>query len=96
MTAYVIFLHESTSDPAEFGTYVSLVRSTFVGHPLTMLALDGAHEALEGPDLEGIALTNFPSMADAKAWYDSDAYQAVAQHRFASSVFRVLLVEGLG
>ena len=42
------------------------------------------------------AASDIPTMAAAKTWYTSDAYQAAASHRFTSSIFRVLLVEGPG
>jgi uncharacterized protein (DUF1330 family) len=34
-----------------------------------------------------------PSVEEARAWYDSPAYQEAAQHRFRGAVYRGLIVE---
>jgi uncharacterized protein (DUF1330 family) len=40
-------------------------------------------------------LIEFPSNEDAKAWYGSDAYQEIAQHRWASSDAAVIMIAGI-
>jgi uncharacterized protein (DUF1330 family) len=40
-------------------------------------------------------LIEFPSKESAMAWYESEAYQALAQHRFASSDGNIVLLKGL-
>jgi uncharacterized protein (DUF1330 family) len=40
-------------------------------------------------------LIEFPSKEIASAWYESDEYQALAQHRFAASTANAVLIEGL-
>ena len=40
-------------------------------------------------------LIEFPSEQDARAWYESEEYQAIAQHRFASSEGNLAMVKGL-
>jgi uncharacterized protein (DUF1330 family) len=37
----------------------------------------------------------FPSMQEAKAWYDSPAYREVREHRFKGAEYRGVIVEGL-
>ena len=39
-------------------------------------------------------MIEFPTTAAARAWYDSPAYKAAAEHRFKGAIFRVVLVEG--
>ena len=50
---------------------------------------------LEGPDAEGVVILQFPSAAEARAWYDSPAYQAALEHRLKGAAYRVMIVEGV-
>ena len=59
-----------------------------------MLAAYGCHEVLEGPEIEGLVILEFPSLEEAKAWYDSPAYREVREHRFRGSDYRAVIVEG--
>ena len=82
MPAYAVFIRESTRDAAELATYSRKVGGALAGHPVTVLAAYGRHEVLEGPDVEGVVILEFPTLDAAKAWYDSPAYRAVREHRF--------------
>ncbi|WP_297493441.1 DUF1330 domain-containing protein [Acidocella sp.] len=62
---------------------------------LTPLVVYGALEAAEGPAPDGMIILQFPTMADAKAWYDSPAYQAALPHRLKGADYTVVFVEGL-
>jgi len=80
---------------ATLATYSEKVGDTLTGHPVTVLAAYGRHEVLEGPDVEGVVILEFPSVEEAKAWYDSPAYREVRQYRFRGSEYRAVMVEGL-
>ena len=95
MTAYAIFIREQTTDAAELATYSGKIGATMQGHAVTPLAAYGFYEVLEGPAVEGLVILQFPTMADARAWYDSPAYQAARQHRFNGAAYRAFLVDGL-
>jgi uncharacterized protein (DUF1330 family) len=95
VAAYVVFTREKTTDPAELEVYKQMVPAAREGHALTPLAFYGPHEVLEGPPVEGVVILEFPTFAEAKAWYDSPAYQAARAHRLAGSEYRVLIVEGV-
>jgi uncharacterized protein (DUF1330 family) len=95
MVAYVIFTRESTTNQEEMDVYAGLAGPTLQGHPATPRVFYGAFELLEGPPLEGTVVLEFPSMAEARAWYHSPAYQAAAVHRKAGSVYRAFIVEGV-
>ncbi|MDR6935461.1 MULTISPECIES: DUF1330 domain-containing protein [unclassified Luteibacter] len=95
MTAYVVFIRESTQDPDELATYNATVKPSFEGHPIAFHALYGDYEVLEGPPVEGVVIVSFPTMDEARAWYHSPAYQAVAQHRFKGATYRSILVQGV-
>jgi uncharacterized protein (DUF1330 family) len=96
VTAYVIFIRESpVRDPAEMDAYQKQNRQGPRDPNLKPLALYGAMEALEGKLPDGIVLLQFPSVADAKAWYHSPNYQAAVPHRLKAADYRGIIVEGL-
>jgi len=95
MATYIVFTRESTRDPAELSTYSEKVGPTLDGHPVTVLAAYGRQEVIEGPEVEGVVILEFPSMAEAKAWYESPAYREVRQHRFRGADYRAVIVEGV-
>ena len=95
MAAYVIVIRNSTTNPAELATYSGLAGATMAGHAVTPHVVYGPHEVLEGPAIEGVVVVSFPSMDEAKAWYDSPGYTAARQHRFAGADYSAILVQGL-
>jgi uncharacterized protein (DUF1330 family) len=95
MKGYFVFIREKTTDTAELEVYFEKVRATFEGHEIKVLASYGKHEVLEGDATEGVVVVEFPSVAAAKAWYDSPGYTEVRKHREAGSVYRAILVEGV-
>ncbi len=95
MPAYVIFTREKTTDQAEMDIYSGQAGATLDGHPVKVLAFYGEHKVLEGSPHEGAVILEFPTLEQAKAWYDSPAYQAAAKHRQAGSHYRVFIVEGV-
>ena len=95
MSAYIVFTRESTRNAAELETYSQKVGAALAGHPVTVLAAYGRHEVLEGPEVEGVVIVEFPSLDEAKAWYDSPAYRAVREHRFRGRALARVIVEGL-
>jgi uncharacterized protein (DUF1330 family) len=95
MPAYLVFLREKTLDQSELETYGSKAPATLEGRPIKVLAAYGSHVTLEGPEVEGVVIAEFPSVEEARAWYDSPAYQDAAQHRFRGAVYRGLIVEGI-
>ena len=95
MAAYIVFMRERMRDTAEFGKYMEAVPPTLEGHPVRPLALYGTIETLEGPALEGAVIAEFPTLAAARAWYNSPAYQQAVQHRHKAGDYRVFIIEGL-
>ena len=95
MPAYMLFIREETLDKSELEAYWAKVRATMEGHAIKILAAYGRYVTLEGPEVEGVVVAEFPSVEEARAWYDSPAYQEAAQHRFRGAVYRGLIVEGV-
>ncbi len=95
MSTYVVFIREKTLDPAELAVYTPKAGNSLTGHPIKVLAAYGQQEVLEGPEVEGVVLVEFPSFAEAKAWYDSPAYREAREHRFRGAEYRAVIFEGL-
>lgn len=95
MPAYAIFIREKTVDTNELKTYGEMARSTTAPYDAKPIVAYGAIDVLEGPEAEGVVIVQFPSMKEARSWYDSPGYQAAVQHRFKGAVYRGMLVEGL-
>jgi uncharacterized protein (DUF1330 family) len=96
MVAYVVLIRDKMTDPAEFETYSSLAGPATAGHPMTPRAVYGKFETLEGPEMEGAVILEFPSMDEARTWYASPAYQAAMAHRKAGAVYHGFVMEGFG
>ena len=94
MPAYMIFIREKTLDRSELETYWAKVASTLEGVPIKVLSAYGPHTILEGPEVEGVVIAEFPSVEAARQWYDSPAYQDAANHRHRGAIYRGLIVEG--
>jgi uncharacterized protein (DUF1330 family) len=91
----MVFIREKTLDQSELEAYWAGVPATMEGQPVKVRAAYGRHVTLEGPEVEGVVIAEFPSVEEARAWYDSPAYQEVAQHRLRGAVYRGLIVEGV-
>ncbi|MGH8159915.1 MAG: DUF1330 domain-containing protein [Rhodanobacter sp.] len=95
MAAYIVFTKEHSRNKEESALYVKQHEAFIAGHALTYRARWGRHEVLEGAQTEGMAILEFPTYEEAKAWYNSPAYQEASKHRFLSGDFRCILVEGV-
>ena len=95
MSAYLVFTRDKTVDQQEMDAYAKEASATLAGHPAKPLAFYGAHQDLEGPSTEGIVIIEFPTIDDAKAWYNSPSYRQAREHRFKGATYRVTLVQGV-
>jgi uncharacterized protein (DUF1330 family) len=95
MAAFMVFIREKMLDQPELEAYGAKIRATLEGRPIKILAAYGRHVTLEGPEVEGVVVAEFPTLEEAHAWYYSPAYQEVAQHRFRGAIYRGLIVEGV-
>ncbi|HEX7852992.1 MAG TPA: DUF1330 domain-containing protein [Sphingobium sp.] len=97
MTAYIVFIRES---PVTDSDAMDAYRAAGPGvaasgdWKLTPLAAYGPMETLEGEAADGVVLLEFPTMADARAWYDSPAYAEARAHRLKAAPYRAYLFEG--
>lgn len=99
MPAYIIYIRNKTHDPDALAAYYDLVKTApSAKHGLEMIATrDSPFEVLEGdPEAEFAVMLRFPSIEDARAWYNSGQYQEAIPHRQKGSDSRVFIVEAKG
>jgi uncharacterized protein (DUF1330 family) len=95
MAAYVIVDIEVT-DPAGFDEYRQRVPATLAAHEGRFLVRGGAHEVVEGSwRPRRLVVLEFPSLAQARRWYDSEEYREPKAMRLRTSKANVVFVEGV-
>lgn len=95
MVAYVIILREEpVSDPAAMAEYQRLISLGPPAANLRPLAVYGAMETLLGSAPDGAVVLEFPSIEDAKAWYDSPRYREARIFRQKAAKHREFIIEG--
>jgi uncharacterized protein (DUF1330 family) len=95
MSAYVVYVRDRITDAEEFRRYEESAPAAAAGHPVTPLAFYGQVQTLEGPTVDGAVILEFPTVADARAAYDSPLYQQALQHRLKGAEYRVFIIEGV-
>lgn len=95
MSAYVIVYLESINDPSRLVEYRRIGVPSLQQFNAKILVRNGKFEALEGAAPQSVVMLEFPTMDDARAWYNSPVYQQALQHRFAAANSRAILVEGV-
>lgn len=94
--SYYIVAKLTIHDRERYAQYESDFMDVFSKFRGKLLAVDEQIEIMEGTwPVTRTVLIEFPTHPDALAWYQSDDYQAIAQHRFASSTGDIVLVRGL-
>jgi len=94
MSAYFVALRESIQDEEEMREYAALAPASAEGRTMAIRAVYGRHRTLEGAAFEGAVIIEFPSFADAEAWYESPEYQVAVVHRLRGATYRTFVVEG--
>ena len=94
MAAYWI-AHVTVTDVEAYKAYQALAPAAFAAHGATFLARGGESLVLEGPEAGRHVVIAFPTLAAAKACYDSAEYQAARAARQGAAEVAVVLVEGL-
>lgn len=94
MTAYMT-AHITIHDRDRYAEYEAGFMEIFARYNGAVCAVDDAPMTLEGKwDATRLVIVQFPSKTDALAWFQSDAYQQLADHRRAASVGTILLTDG--
>lgn len=95
MAAYIILIREKLRDGEAMARYGKAAAEARGDHKITPLAFYGKHEVTEGADADGVVILSFPTMEEAKAWYESPAYKEARAHRYQAADYRVIFVEGV-
>lgn len=96
MAAYVIVFREGPiTDIESLATYHRKARQVKGDFKITPLAFDGRVVGLEGKEPEGVVVLEFPTIEDAKAWYNDPDYQEALGYRLKAAEHRGFIVEGL-
>ena len=89
------YICQSVSDRKELEAYWKDMPRTFMGFDFKLHTAYRPFQLLEGEGpVEGVVVAEFPSMEEAKRWYDSPGYVAVRQHRMRGAKYLGLLVDG--
>jgi uncharacterized protein (DUF1330 family) len=92
--AYVIG-QISITNPEAYATYAAQVPQTITAFGGKYLVRGGHASQLEGQSQgERNVVIEFPSREVAQAWYHSDTYQAIIQHRTDNATGALVLVDG--
>ena len=85
-----------TTDPDAAARYRELSGPSVARHGGRFIVRGGATRVLEGTwDPERLVVIEFPSMAVATEWYDSDDYCEAREVRAGAGTWRMVAVEGV-
>ncbi|MFQ5668033.1 MAG: DUF1330 domain-containing protein [Candidatus Binatia bacterium] len=83
-------------DREEYGKYQEGFLAIFARYKGELLVVSEEPVVVEGEwPFTRTVLIRFPSAEEARRWYGSPEYQALAQHRFRAAKANAVLVEGL-
>ena len=95
MSAYLIVEIE-VHDPAGYEAYKTLAGSTVEAHGGKYIVRGGQTEVLEGHwQPKRIVVLEFPSMAQAKRWLNSEEYAEPRKMRHRTAKTNMIVVEGV-
>lgn len=80
MAAYLIANYQITN-PEAYAAYPPAVVPTLMAHGAEVLVADYDSEFIEGEARSVSVVLKFPSKEAARAWYESEEYQAIMHHR---------------
>ena len=95
MAAYVL-VEVDVTDAALFQEYAKGVPATIAAHGGKYIVRGGAVETKEGGWApKRVVVLEFPSMTQARKWYDSPEYQPLLALRLKAANAKLILVEGM-
>ncbi len=95
MAGYIVVDVEITN-PDEYQTYAKQTAATLEPYGGKFIVRGGNAETLEGEwKPKRFVVIEFPSLEQAKAWYDSPGYSSIIGIRHRSANSRMILVQGV-
>ncbi|MEU5085283.1 DUF1330 domain-containing protein [Streptomyces sp. NPDC021356] len=95
MPAYVIGHLRDAAPHPEIAEYIERITATFAPYGGRFLVHAGGHEVKEGAWPGHVVVIGFPGMKEARAWWDSAAYQEIAPLRSRHIEGDIILVPGV-
>ncbi len=94
MSAYII-VDVQVTDPEAYAGYIKLVPATVEAYGGKFIVRGGAAENMEGDwEPNRVVVLEFESVAQAKAWYNSEEYREPKGIRHGASHGKMIVVEG--
>ena len=94
MSAYII-ANVRVTNPEKYEEYRRFSTLAMRAHGVKVLVRGGAVETLEGNDPGRTVILQFPSMAAARAFYNSAQYRRARHAREGAAIMTMYLVEGV-
>jgi uncharacterized protein (DUF1330 family) len=94
VSAFVIVIIKNTKDQNELGEYRRIGIPSLKATNVKFRVRPGPVEVLEGEPVEGVVMLEFPTMEEAKEWYNSPIYQEALEHRRKGAECHAFMVEG--
>jgi uncharacterized protein (DUF1330 family) len=95
MTKAYLIGQITITNPEAYALYASQVPETIAAFGGKYLVRGGHATQLEGqPQGERNVVIEFPSRERAEAWYSSDAYQSIINHRLNNATGSLAVVDG--
>lgn len=95
MPAYVIANLQDAEPHPDIAEYVERIGDTFEPYGGRFLVHMTQHEVKEGSWAGSVVMIGFPGIDEARAWWDSPAYQQIAPLRSRHIKGDIILIEGV-
>lgn len=95
MSAYAIAHLQEAAPHPEIAEYIERLSATFAPYGGRLLVHGAQHEVKEGSWPGHVVVIGFPSITEARTWWDSPAYQEIAPLRSRHIAGDIILVPGV-
>ena len=96
MTSAYVIAHVEVTNPEQYEEYKKLSTIAMKACGAELCIRGGAVEVLEGDwSPSRVVMLKFPTMAQARAFYQSAEYEAANEARQGAAVMRMIVVEGV-
>ena len=95
MTAYAVAVIRETRFGEEIKEYLQRIDETLANFSGKYRVHGGPYQPLEGAWSGDLVVIEFPSMEQARGWYESEAYKAIRPLRTEHTEGDVFLVQGV-
>ncbi|WP_158938212.1 DUF1330 domain-containing protein [Burkholderia sp. S171] len=94
MSAYIVFTRDKTTNQEELDVYDVKVKPTLGTFGMKPRAIYGKHKVLEGAEIEGMVIIEFPTFEEASAWYEPGV-SGGSRTSLQGAEYRCVIVQGI-